>query len=203
MTPGRLPPELSPEHLLGAYARGYFPMATGARGGIRWFSPDPRAIIPLDTFRMPRSARRLAASGSFELRSDTAFVRVLRGCAAREDTWISAEILEAYTVLHGLGFAHSVECWQGGDLAGGLYGVALGGAFFGESMFSVVSGASKVALGALVDRLRRGGFLLLDTQWVTPHLERFGAREIPRGEYLALLGEALGVQGEWTTGITG
>lgn len=168
-------------------------MAEHREGPIRWFSPDPRAIIPLETFRAPRSVRRLLSSGVFTVRTDGAFRRVVEACARREDTWISGRIIDAYDRLHRLGHAHSVESWLGGDLAGGLYGVSLNGAFFGESMFSLVSGGSKVALVALVERLRARGFLLLDTQYTTPHLERFGAREIPRTSYLELLARALAV----------
>lgn len=202
MRPRAAGADLSPASLLSAYAAGFFPMATGAAGVIRWYSPDPRAVIPLETFRLPRSARRLVAAGVFTIRTDTAFLRVLEGCADREETWISGEIISAYAELHRLGYAHSVECWQGEELAGGLYGVSLGAAFFGESMFSAVSGASKVALAALVDRLRAGGYLLLDTQWLTPHLRRLGALEIPRDEYLELLGKAVDAGARWETDVT-
>ena len=153
-------------------------------GEIAWFSPDPRAIIPLDEgFRVPHGLRRVLKKGVFEIRVDTAFETVMRECAAREETWINEEIIASYTALHRLGHAHSVEAWCDGRLAGGLYGVTLGGAFFGESMFHEVTDASKVALHALVIRLRARGFELLDTQWITPHLETFGAVEIPRAEY--------------------
>ncbi len=150
---------------------------------IYWYAPDPRAIIPLDTFYVSKNLAKLVRRGIFEIRYDTAFEAVMRGCANREKTWISEEIITAYTALHHLGFAHSVECWKDGHLAGGLYGVALGGAFFGESMFTRVRDASKVALVHLVERLRQNGFVLLDTQFITPHLARFGAVEIPRNEY--------------------
>jgi leucyl/phenylalanyl-tRNA---protein transferase len=166
-------------------------MADGKSGEISWYSPDPRAIIPLDAFAVPRSLRRLIASGIFEIRFDTVFPDVMRACAEREETWISGEIISAYTALHAQGCAHSVETWRDNILVGGLYGVSLGGAFFGESMFSRESGASKVALAALVSRLRDHGFTLLDTQFLTPHLAQFGAAEIPRDVYLALLANAL------------
>lgn len=161
-------------------------------GRIRWYSPDPRCIFELERFHVPRSVRKVVRSGRFDVRVDTAFARVIRGCADRpEGTWITAEIVRLYTALHAAGFAHSVETWLDGELAGGLYGVAIGGAFFGESMFHRVSEASKVALVALVERLRERGFLLLDTQWSTPHLRMFGAIEIPRAVYLRRLREAL------------
>jgi leucyl/phenylalanyl-tRNA--protein transferase len=163
-------------------------------GEIRWYSPDPRGIIPLDTFHASKRLARLVRQGRFEVRIDTAFEDVIRACAEREDedgSWIDAEIAESYVALHADGLAHSVETWQDGMLVGGLYGVALGGAFFGESMFHRVTDASKVALVALVERLRARGFRLLDTQWVTEHLTQFGAVEIPRRRYLRLLDEAL------------
>jgi len=182
--------------LVSAYASGWFPMAVGD-GDIRWFSPDPRGIIPLDRFHVSRRLARVIRSGPFRLEIDTDFEAVIRSCAIAErdpddaGTWINQEIFESYCALHQAGYAHSVEAWQDGRLAGGLYGVALGGAFFGESMFHHVTDASKVALVALVDRLRARGFTLLDTQWTTGHLEQFGAIEIPRARYLKLLAEAL------------
>ena len=186
---------LDVELLLSAYAGGWFPMAV-APGQIRWFSPDPRGIIPLDTFHLPGRLARVIRSGRFEIRIDTEFADVMRGCAERrepEGTWIDDEIFDGYMALHRDGYAHSVETWRDGALVGGLYGVALGGAFFGESMFHRVADASKVALAALVDRLRGRGFQLLDTQWVTGHLAQFGACEIPRRRYLRLLNTALTV----------
>jgi leucyl/phenylalanyl-tRNA--protein transferase len=182
--------------LVSAYASGWFPMAVGD-GSIRWFSPDPRGIIPLDSFHVPRRLARVIRSGAFAIEINRNFDAVIRGCAEAsrdaEDpgTWIDAEIYDSYCALHRAGLAHSVEAWQDGRLAGGLYGVALGGAFFGESMFHYVTDASKVALAALVDRLRTRGFTLLDTQWTTEHLEQFGAIEIPRRTYLARLADAL------------
>jgi leucyl/phenylalanyl-tRNA--protein transferase len=179
--------------LLNAYANGWFPMAV-APGDIRWYSPDPRGIIPLDTFHVPARLARTLRTRPFEIRIDSAFRAVIEGCAERPDedgNWIDGEIIESYCALHEQGIAHSIEAWQDGRLAGGLYGVALGGAFFGESMFHHVTDASKVALATLVDRMTRKGFLLLDVQWVTPHLEQFGAVEIPRAKYLAMLKGAL------------
>ena len=163
-------------------------------GAIGWFSPDPRGILPLDTFHIPARLARVVRRGLFEIRINTAFEDVMRACAAREDdgTWISEEIVQCYVALHRLGLAHSVEAWHGTTLAGGLYGVHLGGAFFGESMFHRETDASKVALVALVDRLHRRNFSLLDTQWVNPHLVQFGAVEIPRVEYLQRLKQAIG-----------
>ena len=184
------------ELLLAAYASGWFPMADD-EGVISWYSPDPRGIMPLETFHVPSRLQRVVRKGRVQVEIDTAFEEVMRSCAVAErepdetGTWISEEIIESYCALHAQGFAHSVEVRQEGVLVGGLYGVALGGAFFGESMFHQVTDASKVALVALVDRLRSRGFILLDTQWVTAHLQQFGAIEIPRPEYLRLLEESL------------
>ncbi len=187
---------LSPEVLLRAYAAGIFPMAEGAADkGVFWVDPHMRGILPLDAFHVPRRLRRTLRKQPFEVRVNTAFERVIGECAApapgRRSTWISKLIREAYTRLHERGYAHSVECWKDGELVGGLYGVSLGAAFFGESMFSRVRDASKVALVHLVARLNAGGFRLLDTQFVTDHLRRFGAVEIPRYEYHLLLDSAL------------
>jgi leucyl/phenylalanyl-tRNA--protein transferase len=182
--------------LVSAYASGWFPMAVD-EGDIRWYSPDPRGVIPLDSFHIPSRLARAVRSGRFRIEIDHAFEAVMRACAeidrGDEDggTWIDAEILHSYCALHDEGLAHSVEVWQGDALVGGLYGVALGGAFFGESMFHRVTDASKVALVALVERLRERGFTLLDVQWVTEHLRQFGAVEIPRRDYLRQLAEAL------------
>jgi leucyl/phenylalanyl-tRNA--protein transferase len=183
---------IDPALLVRAYREGIFPMAL-EDGEIGWFSPDPRGILPLETFHVPARLNRTMRRSAFEVRIDADFEGVMRACAAdrEEGTWISEEIVDGYTALHRLGLAHSIEVWQGGLLAGGLYGVHLGGAFFGESMFHRVTDASKVALTALVDRLTRRGFTLLDIQWVTPHLEQFGAIEIPRPEYLRRLRRAL------------
>lgn len=182
---------IPPELLLEAYARGIFPMGM-PDGTIGWFSPDPRGLIPIDDrFHVPRGLRRELKKGRFEIRVDTAFREVMEACAERKETWINREILASYEALHRIGAAHSLEAWSGGRLAGGLYGVALRGAFFGESMFHRETGASGAALVALVERLRARRFLLLDTQWITPHLQRFGAYEVPRPVYESLLGEAL------------
>lgn len=175
--------------LLRAYRMGIFPMA-GPDDEIAWFSPDPRGVLPIGEFHVPHGLRRTLRAGRFEVRINTAFGRVMRACAARPETWISDTILESYSGLHADGHAHSVETWRDGRLVGGLYGVAIGGAFFGESMFHHATDASKVALCALVERLRERNYSLLDTQWTTPHLLQFGAREIPKSEYLALLEEA-------------
>jgi len=195
-------PRLTPEILLRAYAEGLFPMAE-RRGDptLYWVSPDKRGIIPLDGFHVPRRLARTARSGAFTITSDRAFRTVMEACAApapgREESWINGEILRLYTALHISGHAHSVECWQGDRLVGGLYGVRLGAAFFGESMFSRVRDASKVALVALVEGLNRGGFVLLDTQFITAHLVRFGAVEIPRQQYLRKLHDALNREAIW------
>jgi len=186
--------QLDPDLLLLAYRRGYFPMGEPETGLISWFSPDPRGIIPLEGFHLPRSLRRTLARREFELRIDTAFAQVITACAARAETWITDEIVHTYEVLHQRGIAHSVETWKEGTLAGGLYGVALGGAFFGESMFSHVSEASKVALVHLVRILRAGGFRLLDVQFLNEHLLQFGAVEVPRTDYLAMLTAALEIE---------
>jgi len=204
---------LEPEGLLNAYRHGIFPMAirpdkgvgAGMRGAIGWFSPDPRAVIPLDErFHVSHGLRRVLKQKKFAVTFDTDFESVIRSCAKRkEGTWISKEIIESYCNLHHLGHAHSVEVWSAGIDAstlpasrfarpvGGLYGVHIGGAFFGESMFHRVTDASKVALVVLVERLRARGFVLLDTQWQTPHLKQFGTFEIPRRDYLRRLERAL------------
>jgi leucyl/phenylalanyl-tRNA--protein transferase len=178
--------------LVRAYREGIFPMALDD-GEIGWFSPDPRGVIPLDAFHVPARLARVVRSGAFDTRIDTAFEAVMRACGQRpgDGTWISEEVVQSYLALFRLGLAHSVEVWRTGRLVGGLYGVSLGGAFFGESMFHRETDASKVALVTLVDRLNRRGFALLDIQWVTEHLEQFGAIEIPRTEYLKRLAVAL------------
>jgi leucyl/phenylalanyl-tRNA--protein transferase len=181
----RIPPEV----LLELYSEGLFPMTI--EGEVRLFSPDPRGILPLEEFRIPHGTRKTLRDPAWEIRLDTAFDEVVLGCAEREETWIDEGIFLSYVALHRLGHAHSLEVWRDGTLAGGLYGVVMGAAFFGESMFHRVAGASKVAICHLVERLRVGGFQLLDTQWVTPHLEMFGAREIRRQEYRSRLGHAL------------
>lgn len=160
-------------------------------GEIEWFSPNPRGILPLEEFHVPHALKRVLAKGVFELRINSAFRRVMTECARRPDTWINGEIIRSYTRLHEMGQAHSVETWADGKLVGGLYGVSLGGVFFGESMFHTVTDASKVALCGLVERLRAHRFVLLDTQWLTPHLKRFGGVEISRAQYMHLLARAV------------
>jgi len=181
---------IDPELLLQGYRLGVFPMAM-EDNSIAWFSPDPRAIIPLEKFHVPHALRRVARKKVFEIKIDNRFGEVIRACAKRKDTWINGEIIESYERLHDLGHAHSVEAWKDGKLAGGLYGVATGAAFFGESMFHRVTDASKMALLALVEHLRARKFTLLDTQWITPHLKQFGAIEIPRERYLKMLRSAI------------
>jgi len=181
---------IDPELLLQGYRLGVFPMAM-EDDSIEWFSPDPRAILPLEDFHVPHALRRLLRKKVFETSINDAFSEVIEACAKREDTWINREIIESYTRLHELGHAHSVETWKQGRLAGGLYGVAVGGAFFGESMFYCVTDASKIALVALVDHLHAREFVLLDTQWLTPHLQQFGGIEISRNHYLRLLQRAV------------
>lgn len=184
---------IPPLRLLEGYARGVFPMAHD--GQILWFSPQFRGLLPLDEqFHIPHGLKRALRRGRFEIRWDTAFHDVMLGCAERDDTWIDAVILRSYQALHDRGHAHSVECWDADGLQGGLYGVELGGAFFGESMFSRKSDASKIALVALVDKLRRRGFVLLDTQWMTEHLRQFGGFEVPRWQYLGILRKALAAE---------
>ena len=189
--------ELTPEVLLSGYMQGIFPMAHDD-GRIYWYSPHPRAILPLDGLHVSQSLRRVIHRGLFEVRFNTAFEAVIAACAApapdREQTWISAEIQSAYIELHRLGFAHSVESWVGDELVGGLYGVSIRGFFAGESMFSRRRDASKVALYHLVQRLRARGFRLLDVQFVTAHLLRLGAVEVSRRLYLAQLRQALAVE---------
>ncbi len=188
--------QLTPRLLLSAYCEGIFPMAH-EDGQIYWYDPDPRTILPLDTFHVPRRLQRLVKQAVFTVKVNTAFTAVMQACAApapnRETTWMSPEIIEAHTRLHHLGFAHSVECWQNGRLVGGLYGVAVQGLFAGESMFSLVPDSSKVALVHLVMRLRQGGFQLLDAQFMTDHLRQFGATEIPAADYKQQLACALSV----------
>jgi leucyl/phenylalanyl-tRNA--protein transferase len=181
---------ISASLLIEGYLQGVFPMGI-ENGEIGWFSPDPRAIIPLDDhFHVPHGLKRVLGRGTFEIRLNKSFEQVMRACAERKETWITEEIVQSYCELHRRGMAHSVEAWREGRLAGGLYGVALGGAFFGESMFYWETDASKVALHGLVEQLRGSGFALLDTQWITPHLRQFGAVEISRRTYLRRLAEA-------------
>ena len=189
-------PRLTPEQLLLAYRAGIFPMAERRDDpSLFWVSPEQRGIIPLQGFHLPRRLARTVKSDRFTVKVDTAFEAVMGECAApaygRNESWINDEILALYTALHRQGFAHSVECWREGKLVGGLYGVAIGAAFFGESMFSRERDASKVALVHLVARLILGGFTLLDTQFLTSHLAQFGAVEIPRADYMSLLADAV------------
>lgn len=189
--------KLTPSLLLNAYAQGIFPMAD-SDGAIYWYDPDPRAIIPLDdNFHVPRSLAKRMRRGGFEVRFDTNFRAVMAACAeagpGREETWINEEFIDNYSELYEAGFAHSVEVWMEGRLAGGLYGVSIRGLFAGESMFSRVTDGSKIALVALVAHLRRRRFLLLDTQFTTPHLLRFGTVTVPRSRYKRLLEQALRV----------
>jgi leucyl/phenylalanyl-tRNA--protein transferase len=191
-------PPLTPEMLLRAYATGVFPMAErrDARE-VFWVDPKRRGVFPLDGFRISRSLRRRIIHAQWDIRTDTAFRDVVDGCADRAETWINRPILDAYLALHAAGFAHSLEVWEGTDLVGGVYGVTLGAAFFGESMFSRRTDASKVALAYLVDRLRQGGFQLFDTQFLTPHLASLGAVEITRAEYRRRLSDALASTAEF------
>ncbi len=189
---------LDPDLLLRAYAIGVFPMADSREArDVFWVEPRRRAIIPLDGFHFSRSLRRTVRSGDFAVTRDTAFAEVIERCAERQETWINDPIRESFTELHRLGHAHSIECWQEGELVGGLYGVKLGGAFFGESMFTRVRDASKIALAHLVARLRVGGFALLDTQFLTGHLARFGAVEVGREAYRSSLSSALEVDADF------
>lgn len=194
---------LTPADLLGAYAAGVFPMAESRDDPtLFWVDPQRRAILPLEAPRLPARLGRTVRADRYEVRIDTAFADILDACAAptdgeRSETWINPEIRRLYLALHDTGFAHSVECWRDGSLAGGLYGVALGGAFFGESMVSMRRDASKVALVHLMARLRRGGFSLLDVQFQTPHLQSLGAVEISRAAYRRLLRQALERDGDF------
>ncbi len=188
--------KITPDILLRAYSIGLFPMAEARDDPLLfWVDPQQRGILPLDEFHIPKSLRKTLRRQIFDVRYDTAFLQVMEACAApapgRESTWINQEIMDLYQDLFRQGYCHSIECWQDQRLVGGLYGLALGGAFFGESMFSRQRDASKIALCHLVAHLRAGGFTLLDTQFLTEHLARFGAREIPRDDYKKLLIQAL------------
>jgi leucyl/phenylalanyl-tRNA--protein transferase len=192
-----MPNPLSTDQLLNAYASGYFPMAEGRDSGeIYWYYPEHRGVLPLQSFHVSKSLQKFIRSNPYQVTVDHAFEQVIRACAdtvtaKRENTWINEDIIQAYYELARQGHAHSIECWQEQKLVGGLYGVSLGGAFFGESMFSNAVNASKVALVYLVERLKKAGYQLLDTQYVNDHLLQFGVREIPRADYLALLEKAL------------
>lgn len=192
--------KIEPEMLLQAYQMGLFPMADEDESGeeqIGWYSPDPRGVIPLDAFHIPHGLKRALKKEEYEIRMDTAFSTVIEKCADRMETWISSGIQETYIRLYELGWAHSVESWYEGALVGGLYGVSIGGVFFGESMFSRRTDASKVALVHLVAHLNTKGFVLLDTQWLNSHLKQFGCIEIPRDQYMAELGSALQIEGKF------
>ena len=194
--------EITPELMLRAYRHGLFPMAETRRGDrLYWLDPERRGVLPLDRFHVPRRLSRTVFSGALEVAADRDFAATIAGCAAaapgREDTWINPQIEHLFGALHRMGFAHSVEVRRDGLLVGGLYGVSMGAVFFGESMFSAVRDASKVALVHLVARLEIGGFQLLDTQFVTAHLAQFGAAEIPREEYKSRLAAALDAPARW------
>lgn len=189
--------DITAEDLLNAYINGIFPMAE-SDGTLYWYSPDPRAVIPIDTYKPSKSLRPVINKKVFEIRVNQDFEAVMRGCASprsgEDGTWISEEIIKAYTELHQIGYAHSVEAYREGHLVGGLYGVSISGAFFGESMFSIESNASKVAFHYLILILRQNGFKLLDTQFINDNVRRYGAIEIPRDAYLSLLRDALKVK---------
>ncbi len=181
---------INPVHLLSAYCDGAFPMGD-EDGSISWFRPPFRGILPIEDFHVPRRFQRYLKECPFEVRWNTAFGDVMRGCADRDSTWITDTILDSYQELHRMGYAHSAEVWRGGRLAGGVYGVAIGGAFFGESMFSRETQASKVAVTNLQWRLKERGYIVHDTQWTTPHLAQFGGHEIPCMQYMELLHRAI------------
>jgi leucyl/phenylalanyl-tRNA--protein transferase len=183
---------LNSDFILSAYANGYFPMAESRDDNeLHWFYPEKRGIIPLEPFHLPRSLIRLMNKHPFVITVDQAFPEVIQACAQREETWINDTIITLYCELWEKGYGHSVECWKDNELVGGVYGLALGKAFFAESMFSRVSGASKVALGTLMQLLHEAGYELLDAQYVNPHLKQFGVLEISREEYLQRLKKAL------------
>ncbi len=194
--------ELTPELIIRAYRAGIFPMAEDAKDeDVFWVSPEMRGILPLDGFHLSASLRKAIRKTAFEIKVDTDFAGIIEGCATvgsdRDSTWINHTIRKVYGELFRRGIVHTVEVWDGPDLVGGLYGLAIGGAFFGESMFHRRTNASKMAMAHLVERLRTGGFVLLDTQFVTDHLASLGGVEIPRAEYEDRLGEALLLEGDW------
>jgi len=188
---------LTPDTVLAAYRQGIFPMARSRHGPVDWYAPDPRGVLPLEAFHLPKSLAKVIRSGRFEILADRDFAGVIDGCADRDSTWISPAIRETYLELHRRGHAHSVEAWKGAELLGGLYGVHIDGAFMGESMFHRATDASKACLVALAEHLRARGFLLLDIQQVTPLTQRFGGVAIPRSEYLRRLQRALQQPVEW------
>lgn len=190
---------LTPEAMLSGYAQGIFPMAEARDDEeLHWVDPRRRGIFPLENFHISRSLAREIRRGNYTIRTDTAFSEVVRLCAARPETWINATLVALYGGLHATGHAHSIEVWQEGGLAGGVFGVTLGAAFFGESMFSTRRNGSKIALAYLVDRLRQAGFTLFDTQFLTPHLASLGAIEVPRAAYRRRLAEALAGRADFT-----
>lgn len=190
---------LTPELLLSAYAQGIFPMAMSREETeLYWFEPQQRGVIPLHNFHISRSLAREIRRETFTIRTNTAFRAVVEGCADRPETWINEALFTLYDTLHAQGFAQSLEVWQGEALVGGIFGITLGGAFFGESMFSRQTNASKVALAYTVDRLRQAGFALFDTQYLTPHLASLGGVEIPRAEYRRHLAKALKIAADFT-----
>ncbi len=181
---------LIPNNMIRLYANGAFPMADEKTGIINWYIPEVRTIIPLDNYNLPRSLKKEMSVSEFEMKYDTNFLSVVKGCANREPTWISDELIEAYLRLEKLGFVHTVETWSGNKLVGGLYGITYRGAFFGESMFSNVTQASKIALANLLIHLNEKKFVVLDVQYMTEHLKMFGAKEITFEEYTTLLNKA-------------
>jgi leucyl/phenylalanyl-tRNA--protein transferase len=194
--------KLSPQLVIQAYLQGYFPMADSRQGKLQWYTADPRAILPLDGLRIPRSLQQRIRRGSYRVTVDCAFGQVIQHCAQRHDnrpeTWINQQIIEVYTQLHHMGIGHSVEAWDSqGNLVGGLYGLALGGAFFGESMFSRAVDASKVCLVKLVDHLNAQGYVLLDSQIGNDHMKQFGQLEVPLDHYLEKLEAALQIEPDW------
>lgn len=200
--PGPFDIEITPELIIRAYRAGIFPMAEDASDeGLFWVSPERRGIIPLNAFRLSTSLRKTIRKSGFAVKVDTDFDAIIEGCATvgedRHSTWINGTIRSVYGELFRRGVAHTVEVWDGTDLVGGLYGLAIGGAFFGESMFHRATNSSKMALAHLVDRLNAGGFMLLDTQFITPHLASLGGIDIPREQYEERLAEALLIEGDW------
>jgi leucyl/phenylalanyl-tRNA---protein transferase len=187
---------LDPVIVVRAYAQGIFPMADRC-GKIQWYAPDPRAILEYHNFHISRSLRATIRKRLYEIRIDTAFEQVMRYCRARQETWINEEFIKTYTYLHQMGLGHSVEAWHDGQLMGGLYGIAIGGAFMGESMFSCAPDASKVCLAALVEHLHTRGYVLHDTQFLTPHLASLGVTEISRAEYERRLYDAVQIPCRW------
>jgi leucyl/phenylalanyl-tRNA---protein transferase len=185
---------IDPEYLLNAYRNGYFPMAEPDTNEIFWYSPDPRTVFDINNFHVPKSLEKKLKTNPFQFKIDYNFREIMIICAQRDETWISDDIIESYVMLHKMGYAHSFEAYYKEELAGGLYGVAINGAFFGESMFHIITDASKATLVFLVETLKKSGYTLLDTQYITEHLKKFGALEIPRKEYLNQLKTALSIE---------